>query len=166
MQQYNPGQARDFPMERIIRELLELLAGYFKAHRTARNIAATISGLFLVGLSFGILYFLLNSRALVALFSRHSDASSDALSDIIYNHQFIFITIVIAGAVSLIFFTAALAAFSKHTSISQRDIDLEPIRKEREEIRDGIKEGNPDIFDTIQLNLSCIVLAFDGAGSV
>jgi hypothetical protein len=75
---------------------------------------------------------------------------------------FVLIPIIVKEGVHLGFLTAlGVAAILGVTLVSIREYlspsqesELAPIRKEREEIRDRIKEKEPDIFDTIQLNLN------------
>src|SRR5262249_36326180 len=63
-------------------------------------------------------------------------------------------TIIIVGAPIFLIFIASLAAYPSIPIDFKQDSELAPIRKEREAIRDRVKQKEPDIFDTIQLNLN------------
>src|SRR5262245_57720807 len=111
-----------------IRERLKRYLGeYFKKHPVARAIVVVITGLILLvgAVNVASLFLDQNPRSILPLY------------------------------LVLIALTPIYALFSLALIGSkQDDRELAPIRKEREEIRERIKEKEPDIFDTIQLNLN------------
>jgi hypothetical protein len=111
-------------------QTLTFLAGYFREHPTARAIT--------IGFSYSFLFIL----CLVASFFAYQIfVEGDATE---------FAKVALGATVGAI---AVLSRIPSQLN-PQQDSELAPIRKEREEIRDRIKEKEPDIFDTIQLNLN------------
>jgi hypothetical protein len=118
----------------LVSTIIQVLTDYFQKHPVARGVTFAITGLVLLAGTGSVVYFFLFSSSIR-----------------IYDY------IPILGLVLAPVFVLFLTSLSANPSIQiilKQDSELAPIRKEREEIRHRIKEKEPDIFDTIQLNLN------------
>jgi len=122
----------------MLKTFVEILATYFREHRSIKQIAVFIS-IFALFIIMGVIvfgmYYLLPAALSIDSIVRLATSS------------------LTVGGVFAAPFIILLYATLIASSPQQGD-ELAPIRKEREEIRDRIKEKEPDIFDTIQLNLN------------
>jgi hypothetical protein len=122
-----------------LQPFIELLASFYRRYPLAAKITLVVSGLVLLCIGGIAAFMYLND------INDIRSAADDRLTRI----PQVLLLCAALGAIPFMLFVSALRAL-----VPIADTELAPIRKEREEIRDRIKEREPDIFDTIQLNLN------------